>query len=89
VDTGKSIGSGQRTHDQSEEPVVLAFDVGGTRVKAGVVQGSNVSSLLIEPLDEREGAEGVLSSIVRIGRQLIAEHTVTAVGISIKGRDHW
>ena len=64
---------------------VLAFDVGGTRIKAGVVQGSSVSSLLIEPLDEKEGADGVLSIIVRMGRHLIAECAVTAVGISIKG----
>lgn len=71
--------------DLSAVPAILAFDIGGTRIKAGIVHKRNVSPLTVEPLDEKEGAEGVLSTLVRIGHRLMAEYTATAVGISIKG----
>jgi glucokinase len=66
-------------------PTVLAFDIGGTRIKAGIVQGGVVSSFTIEPLDASNGAEGILSSIVCTGQRLTAEREAIAVGISVKG----
>jgi glucokinase len=78
----KRIESGQ---EASHPPAVLAFDIGGTRLKAGIVQGSVVSDLTIEALADRNGTDDVLSQIVRIGKQLIAGREVVAVGISIKG----
>jgi glucokinase len=66
-------------------PAVLAFDLGGTRIKAGIVRGATVSSLLIEATnDARDGAD-VLAGLLRLGRRLGDEHAVAAVGISVKG----
>lgn len=64
---------------------ILAFDIGGTRIKAGIVQGSVVSDLTIEALHGKDGADDVLSHIVRIGQHLMAGREVGAVGMSVKG----
>jgi glucokinase len=51
-------------------PAVLAFDLGGTRIKAGIIRGATVSSLLIEATnDGRDGAD-VPASLLRLGRRL-------------------
>ncbi|GHO96414.1 glucokinase [Reticulibacter mediterranei] len=71
--------------EESHLPAVLAFDIGGTRIKAGIVQGSVVSNLTIEALAGREGTSDVLSQIVQIGKRLIARREVVAVGMSVKG----
>jgi glucokinase len=64
---------------------VLTFDIGGTRVKAGLVQGSQVSRLTIAPLDKYQGATDILEFLVKLGRQVCANTPVHAVGVSIKG----
>lgn len=75
----------QRIKSEQPMPAVLAMDIGGTRIKAGIVQGKTVSRFIIEPLAGEDGVRDVLSRIVRIGQNLIAEQPVVAVGISIKG----
>src|SRR5438105_12277042 len=64
---------------------VLAFDLGGTRIKAGIVRGATVSSLLIEATNDGHDGADVLASLLHLGRRLGDEHDVTAVGMSVKG----
>src|SRR5919201_4677327 len=64
---------------------ILAFDVGGTRIKAGLVRGAAVSASATVDTDESEGAAGVLAAVLRIGRQLMAAQEVVAVGIAVRG----
>lgn len=78
----KRIDSGQ---EESHLPAVLAFDIGGTRIKAGIVRGSVVSNLTIEALAGNDRTSDVLSQIVRIGKCLVAGREVVAVGMSVKG----
>jgi glucokinase len=81
-------GMEKRIDNRQEEsllPAILAFDIGGTRIKAGIVQGSVVSNLAIEALAGKGGTSDVLSQIVQIGKRLIAGREVAAVGMSVKG----
>lgn len=64
---------------------VLAFDIGGTRIKAGVVRGCETLSFHSEPLNRQESAADFVETLTRIGRDLCEQQSVTAVGISIKG----
>ncbi|MBA2677903.1 MAG: ROK family protein [Ktedonobacteraceae bacterium] len=64
---------------------VLAFDVGGTRIKAGIVQGAEVSELRIELLPVQKDAIIVIKALERLGRQLRQGHNVQAIGVSMKG----
>jgi glucokinase len=64
---------------------ILAFDIGGTRIKAGVVHGTTVSSLTTIPTTSGMGADDTLEAIVRLGRDLMAELDVAAVGLCVKG----
>jgi glucokinase len=66
-------------------PAVLAFDLGGTRIKAGIVRGATISSLLIEATNEGQDGTDVLAGLLRLGRRLGDEHDVAAVGMSVKG----
>ena len=57
---------------------VLAFDVGGTRIKAGVVAGT-----AIEAFDVAPSQDGVLETITALGRTLLGERndaTMVAIG---------
>ena len=66
-------------------PAVLAFDLGGTRIKAGIIRGATVSSLLIEATNDGRDSADVLAGLLRLGRRLGDEHDVAAVGLSVKG----
>lgn len=64
---------------------ILAFDVGGTRVKAGIVRGTEVLELHVELLPVQKDAASVIDALVRLGRQIQEGHTVQAIGVSMKG----
>jgi glucokinase len=68
----------------SEAPL-LAFDVGGTRIKAGLVdrQSGEVSSFRTAPADS--GFEPALAAISELGRDLTAASAVDGVGLCIPG----
>ncbi|HEX6509537.1 MAG TPA: ROK family protein [Chloroflexota bacterium] len=70
--------------DDQEPDGVLAFDIGGTRIKAGLVHGAAVSSLTVVPTLESNGSD-LIETIVRVGRDVLAARKAPAVGISIKG----
>ncbi|GAC1664054.1 MAG: ROK family protein [Ktedonobacteraceae bacterium] len=64
-----------------EQQVVLAFDVGGTRIKAGLIQESRVLASVIVPTR----GEQVVATLLQIGRELSKSQQVQAVGMCIKG----
>ncbi|GHO68133.1 glucokinase [Ktedonobacter sp. SOSP1-52] len=64
---------------------VLAFDLGGTRIKAGIVRGAEVSSVHVEALPPQRDAASVLNALVSLGKHVLQRQTVHAVGISLKG----
>jgi glucokinase len=64
----------------------LAFDVGGTRLKAGIValkDGSVVASRVEQT--RGKGADEVLAAVVRIGHDLLAEVDHVPLGLSLPG----
>ena len=65
---------------------VLAFDIGGTRVKAALVEDGRV----IPPLATIESScgdtgEDLLARVVDLGRQLMSSRPARAVGLSVRG----
>jgi glucokinase len=82
-------GVGNMLRDRNEilldHAEILAFDVGGTRIKAGIVRGAEVSGLRIELLPVQKDAASVIDALVRLGRQVQAGHNVQTIGVSMKG----
>ena len=64
---------------------VLAFDIGGTRVKAGLVDAGRVAATATETTDTSRAATSLLQQLVKLGRQLTAPSAAQAVGISVRG----
>jgi glucokinase len=68
---------------------VLAFDIGGTKLAAGVVDtAGRVSSFLVVPTEAHRGPEDGLARLFDLGRAALAEagvSEVTAVGIGCGG----
>jgi glucokinase len=65
---------------------VLAFDIGGTRLKAGVVAVGDglVTTLRVEDIGGRR-ADDVLDSVGRIGHDLLSEVDCDGVGLGVPG----
>ena len=63
---------------------ILAFDIGGTRIKAGLVRDGTVSSFGAVPTASGSGTD-LLTTIVHLGREIMADQDVAAVGLSVKG----
>jgi glucokinase len=68
---------------------VLAFDLGGTRIKAGLVHTSTISELRVIAVDESRGAESVISQLVELGKHYLASETVKTIGLSVRGIVDW
>jgi len=66
-------------------PVVLAFDIGGARIKAGLVRDGQVTSLTLATTDETGGAAGILETVRVIGMELLQKQEAAAIGASIRG----
>lgn len=64
-----------------KEQAILAFDVGGTRIKAGLLQGTRIISSVIVPTRN----EQVVATLFQIGHELSKSHQVQAVGMCVKG----
>jgi glucokinase len=64
---------------------ILAFDIGGTRIKAGLVRAATVSALTIVPTKGSDGHTDVLDTVIRLGRRLMADQDVAGIGLSVKG----
>jgi glucokinase len=63
----------------------LVFDVGGTRIKAGLVQDGAVGATATVATDGSEVASAVVDQLVGLGRQLTRGEPPAAVGVSIRG----
>ncbi len=64
---------------------ILAFDIGGTRIKAGIVQGDTVYALRVVPLNAERQTQTIGDQLQQIGADLMQSYPVQAVGVSIKG----
>jgi glucokinase len=67
----------------NDASAALAIDLGGTRIKAGVVVGNEVVAQRIVPTEDERGFEHVLRQIISVGEQLLHEHPSTVVGLSL------
>lgn len=65
---------------------VLAFDAGGTRLKAGVV-ATDDGTVRVSRVEAIAGltADDVLASVARVGRELLAEEDCDGVGLCVPG----
>ena len=75
---------GRGALDQPATPAILAFDIGGTRIKAGLVRGGAVSALTTAPTSGG-GSDAILDTIVRLGRGLMEDHDIAGIGLCVKG----
>ncbi len=64
---------------------ILAFDIGGTRIKAGLAQGAAVTAMTIVPTTTGQGHTDVLDTVIHLGRQLMAGQDVAGIGLCVKG----
>jgi glucokinase len=73
------------------QPPVLALDIGGTKLAAGVVDaGGRTHSFVVEPSHAEQGPERVLERLFELGRRAVAESDlgwpdIHAVGIGCGG----
>lgn len=65
------------------DQAVLAFDLGGTRIKAGIVVDHEVVLLRIVPTGDEQGFDHVLEQILSVGEGLLRERPATAIGLSL------
>lgn len=63
---------------------LLCFDLGGTRLKAGVVRDGRVHSFISRPTAGLD-AEGALGAVVDVARELRSRHGPQAAGIGVPG----
>src|SRR5258707_14731266 len=63
---------------------VLVFDVGGTRLKAGLAAPSGIASVTALPT-EVASADALVAQMTGVGRQLLGGERPSAIGVSIKG----
>lgn len=67
--------------------MILAFDLGGTRLKGGLVEDGAIVSLLTERIDGQASVHEVLGTLARMGERLMATHghDVAAIGVAVRG----
>ena len=65
------------------DQAVLAFDLGGTRIKAGIVVDHEVVLLRIVPTGDEQGFDHVLEQILSVGEGLLRERPATTIGLSL------
>jgi glucokinase len=63
---------------------VLVFDVGGTRLKAGLATPGGIASLTSVPTDAAS-LDALVAQMATVGRKLLRAKRPRAVGVSIKG----
>lgn len=71
----------------SKRPIVLAYDLGGTKVAAGVVDASGkILAYHREAAFIKQGKKATLDQLIRIGKEMIAKYPkVSAVGVACAG----
>jgi glucokinase len=61
----------------------VAIDLGGTRIKAGIVVEHEVVAQRIVPTGDELGIEHVLEQIIAVGEQLLKERPAIGIGLSL------
>lgn len=64
---------------------ILAFDMGGTRLKAGVVSSEDGSVSELDSVEVDGDLERALSALTEIGRRLMKNEPCSGVGLSVPG----
>jgi glucokinase len=84
--TGMDSSSWVRTPMTVDKPpAVLAYDVGGTRTKIGLIEAGMVRHMVTMASDE-DGPSKVLDRAIRVGHELVGRYgSVHAVGLSVRG----
>lgn len=85
MNTSQAAWKNDESHVLAPSSTILAFDIGGTRIKAGVVQGIEVFDMRIEPLGTYESPEHLIARLVHLGQHMRVKSHIHAIGISIKG----
>lgn len=70
------------------EPVAIGIDLGGTQVRAALVQGGRVLARASEATDVTGGPEGVLQQFARLMEQVVphgSSRIISAVGVASPG----
>jgi glucokinase len=83
---GMDSSSWVRTPMAAEKPpAVLAYDVGGTRTKIGLIEAGLVRHMVTIATDEARPRK-LLDRAIRVGQELVGRYgSVHAVGLSIRG----
>lgn len=64
----------------------IAFDIGGTQIKYGIV--SEIGGVLIHKKVSTEihlGGEQIVQKLIYLSKKLMTEHTISGIGISTAG----
>lgn len=71
----------------AQPPLVLAYDLGGTKVAIGVVNSAGkILAFHREPAFIKQGKKATLNQLIRLGKRFIQEFpSITAVGIACAG----
>ncbi|HXT35911.1 MAG TPA: ROK family protein, partial [Chloroflexota bacterium] len=66
-----------------DNTAALAIDLGGTRIKAGIVVGHQVALQRIVPTEDEQGFEHVLDQMIAVSEQLLRERPAVGIGLSL------
>ncbi|GCE13457.1 ROK family protein [Tengunoibacter tsumagoiensis] len=67
------------------DAIVLAFDMGGTRIKVGLVQDGQILAQEVIDVDARRADEGPLPTVLEYVAKYRLIYHLAAIGISIRG----
>jgi glucokinase len=68
-----------------DDGTTLAIDLGGTRIKAGIVEANTVVESAMMPTDDDKGFDHVLQHLIAVGERLARDREIRAVGLSVPG----
>ena len=63
----------------------LAIDLGGTRIKAGILVGHRIVLQRTVPTEDEQGFDRVLSNMHAVADELLREQPVSAIGLCLPG----
>jgi len=69
------------TSGQASAATFLCFDVGGTRIKGGLVRGAEVHGLTTAPTAAGDGAKNLVSTLVQVGLQVMPGEEISGIGL--------
>lgn len=69
--------------ESDRDAATLAIDLGGTRIKAGIVAANVVREQVIVPTEDEQGFDHVLQNIIGVGEELLGKNQVSAIGLSL------